>query len=132
VKRREGEGHQGPVTLAAEHDCDLVLQPSAVRHVLIAGGAICTEHLRWAAKSAQYLGMNIMSPFKIFGVILIVAGVLGLAYGGFSYTKDTTAAKIGPLEISVKEKEAVNVPVWAGVGAIVAGGLLLVFSGRKA
>lgn len=73
-----------------------------------------------------------MSPFKIFGIILIVGGVLGLAYGGFSYTKDTTAAKIGPLEISVKEKEAVNVPVWAGVGAIVAGGLLLVFGGRKA
>jgi hypothetical protein len=52
-------------------------------------------------------------------------------YGSFSYTKDTTAVKIGPLELSVKEKETVNVPVWAGVGAIVVGGLLLAFGGKK-
>lgn len=67
-----------------------------------------------------------MSAMKIVGIVLIVAGILGLLYGGFSYTKETHEAKIGPLELSVKDKETVNVPVWAGVGAIVVGGLLLV------
>jgi hypothetical protein len=56
--------------------------------------------------------------------VLILAGVLGLAYGSFSYTKDTQQAKLGPIELSVKNKETVNIPVWAGVGAIVAGALL--------
>lgn len=68
---------------------------------------------------------------KIAGIVLIVAGLLGLIYGGFSYTKDTTAVKLGPLELSVKEKETVNVPMWAGVGAIVVGGLLLVLGAKK-
>jgi hypothetical protein len=72
-----------------------------------------------------------MNPIKLVAIILIVGGALGLAYGGFSYTKDTTAVKLGPLELSVKEKESVNVPVWAGVAAIVAGGLLLVLGGKK-
>jgi hypothetical protein len=72
-----------------------------------------------------------MNPIRLVAVALIVAGVLGLLYGGFSYTRDTTAVKIGPLELSVKEKETVNVPVWAGVGAIVLGGLLLGLGGRK-
>lgn len=74
-----------------------------------------------------------MDAIKIVAVALIVVGVLALAYGSFSYTKDTTAVKIGPIELSVKEQETVNVPVWAGIGAIVAGGLLLVFGskGRK-
>jgi hypothetical protein len=62
--------------------------------------------------------------------VLIVGGVLGLLYGGFSYTKDTHTTKIGPIEMSVQEKEQVNVPVWAGVGAIVVGGLLLVLGGK--
>ena len=57
-----------------------------------------------------------MAGRQIIAVILIVAGVLGLLYGGFSYTKETQEAKIGPLELSVKDKETVNVPVWAGVG----------------
>ncbi len=68
---------------------------------------------------------------KIVGIVLIVAGALGLLYGGFSYTKDTTAAKIGPIELSVKKKETINVPVWAGVGAIAVGGLLLVFGSKR-
>jgi len=72
-----------------------------------------------------------MNGLKIVAIALLVAGVLALVYGGFSYTKDTTAVKIGPIELSVKEKETVNVPVWAGIGAIVVGGLLLVFGGRK-
>ncbi len=67
-----------------------------------------------------------MSVVKIVGIVLIVAGILGLAYGGFTYTKETHEAKLGSLELSVKDKETVSVPVWAGVGAIVIGGLLLV------
>ena len=72
-----------------------------------------------------------MSSTKIIAIVLIVAGVLGLVYGKFSYTKETHDAKVGPLELSVKDKETVNVPVWAGVGAIVIGaGLLL--AGKRA
>ena len=54
-----------------------------------------------------------------------------LGYGGFSYTKEETAAKLGPLELSVKEKKTVNFPIWVGVGAIVVGGLLLVLGGKR-
>jgi len=72
-----------------------------------------------------------MNSVKIAAILLIVAGALGLAYGGFSYTKETHEAKIGPIELSVKEQQTINVPVWAGVGAIVLGGVLLVFGGRK-
>ena len=67
-----------------------------------------------------------MTPVKIVGIVLIVAGALALGYGGFSYTKETHQAKIGPLDISVQEKEKVNVPQWAGIGAIVLGVVLLV------
>lgn len=67
-----------------------------------------------------------MSAVKILAIALIAAGTLGLAYGSFSYTKETEKAKIGSLELSVKDTETVNIPVWAGVGAIVIGGLLLV------
>ena len=72
-----------------------------------------------------------MNPIKLVAVALIVAGVLGLIYGGFSYTKDTTVVKLGPLELSAKEKQTVNVPIWVGVGAIVVGGLLLVLGNKK-
>jgi multidrug transporter EmrE-like cation transporter len=72
-----------------------------------------------------------MNAAKLVGIVLIVAGVLGLVYGSFSYTKDTEAVKLGPLELSVKQKETVNVPVWAGVGAIVVGAALLVLGGKK-
>jgi hypothetical protein len=71
-----------------------------------------------------------MDAQKLAAIVLILAGALGLAYGGFSYTKETHEADLGPLHMSVAEKKRVNVPVWAGVGAIVAGGLLLVV-GRK-
>jgi TRAP-type C4-dicarboxylate transport system permease small subunit len=64
-------------------------------------------------------------------LVLIVAGLLGLVYGGFSYTKATHEAKLGPLELSIKEKKTVNVPMWAGVGAIVLGGVLLLSGTRK-
>lgn len=79
---------------------------------------------------ARSLGEH-MNSIKVVGIALLVAGVLALAYGGFSYTKDTTAVKIGPIELSVKEKQSVNVPVWAGVGAILAGGLMLLVGGRR-
>ncbi len=72
-----------------------------------------------------------MNSVKIAAIVLIVAGILGLVYGSFSYTKETHEAKLGPIELSVKDKETVNVPVWAGVGAIVAGGALLLFAGKK-
>jgi hypothetical protein len=72
-----------------------------------------------------------MNPTRIAAIVLLVAGALGLAYGSFSYTKDTHDVKLGPIELSVKEKQTVNVPVWAGVGAIVAGGLLLVLGGKR-
>ena len=73
-----------------------------------------------------------MSSTKIIAIVLIIAGVLGLAYGQFSYTKETHDAKVGPIEMSVKDKETVNVPVWAGVGAIVIGAGLLLVGGRRA
>ncbi len=72
-----------------------------------------------------------MSALKLAALALIVAGILALAYGSFSYTRETHAAKLGPIELTVQEKQTVNVPVWAGVGAIVAGGLLLLLGGNK-
>jgi hypothetical protein len=66
-----------------------------------------------------------MSAIKILAIVLIVAGLLGVVYGKFSYTKETHEAKLGALEMSFREKETVNVPAWAGVGAIAAGALLL-------
>lgn len=72
-----------------------------------------------------------MNSIRIAAIAFMVAGVLALAYGGFSYTKDTTAVKIGPLELTVKEKKSVNVPIWAGIGAILVGGALLAFGSRK-
>ena len=72
-----------------------------------------------------------MNPMKMIGIVLLVAGALALVYGGFSYTRNTTALKVGPLEVQVKDKETVNVPLWAGVGAIVVGGLMLGMGGRK-
>lgn len=72
-----------------------------------------------------------MNAAKMAGIALIVAGVLGLVYGGFSYTKETHTAKIGALELAVKEKQTVNVPIWAGVGAIALGVQRLVFGGKN-
>ena len=66
-----------------------------------------------------------MNAFKILAIVLIVAGILGLVYGKFSYTKESHNAKVGPFEFSVKDTETVNIPLWTGVVAIVAGGLLL-------
>jgi hypothetical protein len=72
-----------------------------------------------------------MNTGKIAAIVLILAGVLGLAYGSFSFTKQTHDIKMGPIEMSVKEKETVNIPVWAGIGAIAIGAALLLLGGRK-
>ncbi|MBT9612894.1 MAG: hypothetical protein IV108_06485 [Burkholderiales bacterium] len=72
-----------------------------------------------------------MNAVKVIAFALILAGALGLVYGGFTYTKETHEAKLGPIELSVTDKETVNVPVWAGVGAIVIGGALLVFGTKR-
>lgn len=72
-----------------------------------------------------------MNGVKMMATVLIAAGVLGLAYGSFSYTRETQEVKLGPLELSMKEKQTVNIPIWAGVGAIVVGGALLLFASKK-
>ncbi|MHB8824580.1 MAG: hypothetical protein ACYC39_13160, partial [Thiobacillus sp.] len=72
-------------------------------------------------------GEDRMNSIKMLAIVLIVAGGLALAYGGFTYTKDTHQAKLGPIELSVSEKQTVNIPIWAGLGLVVAGvGLLFV------
>jgi hypothetical protein len=72
-----------------------------------------------------------MNATKVIAIALIVAGALGLIYQQFSYTKETTQAKLGPLELSVKEKETVNVPLWVSLGAIGVGIVLLVTARKK-
>lgn len=72
-----------------------------------------------------------MSPIRIAGIVFIVAGALALAYGGFSFTKETHKAEIGPLKLQVKEKEQVNIPQWAGIGALVLGVVLVAVGGKK-
>ncbi len=72
-----------------------------------------------------------MSALKIVAALLIAAGILGLVYGGITYTKTTHEAKVGPFEMSVKDKDTINVPVWAGVAAIVVGGALLLVPRKK-
>jgi hypothetical protein len=83
------------------------------------------------SRRSSYAGGNEMNAVKMAAIVLIAAGILGLAYGSFSYTKDTHEATLGPLELSVEDKETVNIPVWAGVGAIVIGGALLLVGGKK-
>jgi hypothetical protein len=72
-----------------------------------------------------------VSALKIVALLLIAAGILGLVYGGITYTKTTHDAKVGPFEVSVKDKETIDVPVWAGVAAIVVGGALLLVPRKK-
>ena len=72
-----------------------------------------------------------MSVLKIVAILLIVAGIAGLVYGKFTYTKATHKAELGPIELSVKEKKTVNVPMWTGIAAIVAGALLLAVPSKR-
>lgn len=66
-----------------------------------------------------------MSGTKLLGAVLLVAGILALAYGGFSYTKKTDSVNVGPIHLEVKDKERVNIPLWAGIVVAIAGGVLL-------
>ncbi len=72
-----------------------------------------------------------MNAIRMLGIALILSGALGLAYGSFSWTKETHEAKVGPIELSLSEQQTVNVPVWAGLGAIVVGGALLLLAGMR-
>lgn len=71
------------------------------------------------------------NEIKIAAITLIFAGVLGLAYGGFTYTQATHETSIGPLSMSIQDKETVNIPIWAGIGAVVLGGALLVLGSTR-
>lgn len=72
-----------------------------------------------------------MNGLKMTAIVLIVAGALALAYGGFSYTRETHDADLGPIHMSVTDKERVNIPMWAGVGAVVLGSMLLVVGSKR-
>jgi len=72
-----------------------------------------------------------MNAQKVIGILLIVLGALGVAYGGFTYTKDTHEADLGPLHMEVKEQKHVNIPVWAGIAGFAAGVLLLAVSRKS-
>jgi TRAP-type C4-dicarboxylate transport system permease small subunit len=72
-----------------------------------------------------------MNAIKTLAIVLVIAGALGLMYGSFIYTKDTHDAKLGPIELSVKDKETINIPVWVGVGAILIGGILLFVANKQ-
>lgn len=93
--------------------------------------AVLIVHRASARQDRRITTGKYMNSTKMIGILLIAAGVLGLLYGGFSYTKETTAVKLGPIELNVQEKKTVNFPIWAGIGAIVAGGVLLVVGGKK-
>jgi len=72
-----------------------------------------------------------VTPLRAIALVLIIAGIVGLAYGNFTYTKATHEAKVGPFDFAVKEKKTVNVPLWAGIGAIVAGVVLFAIPKRS-
>ena len=72
-----------------------------------------------------------MSGLRVLALVLIVAGVLALVYGGFSYISDTHTTKLGPIKITTQDKERVNIPIWAGVAAIAVGAVLLLAKGKK-
>jgi len=72
-----------------------------------------------------------MSATKLIGILLIVAGILALAYGGFTYTRHTSTADVGPVHLSVQHRETVAIPVWAGIAVIVVGGVLIAVEGRR-
>jgi uncharacterized membrane protein len=67
-----------------------------------------------------------MNSMKMMAIALIVAGALAVGYGGFTYTKDSHDADVGPIHMSFDETERVNIPMWAGIGLVVLGGVLLV------
>lgn len=72
-----------------------------------------------------------MTILRLTAILIIIGGVLGLVYGSFTYTKETQQSNVGPIELSIKEKETINIPVWAGAGAIVFGSLILLFGNKR-
>jgi drug/metabolite transporter (DMT)-like permease len=72
-----------------------------------------------------------MSTTKILGIVLLVGGILGLAYGGFTYTKSSSEVDLGIVAVEVQEQEHVNIPLWVGIGLAVAGGALLLVPSSK-
>ncbi len=72
-----------------------------------------------------------MTALRIIGAALLILGLAGFLTGGFSFTKETTHAQLGPLQLSVQERESVNVPQWLSIGAMVAGAVVLVLGFRK-
>jgi hypothetical protein len=73
-----------------------------------------------------------LNPIRLVGIVLVVAGILGLIYGSFSFTQEKTVVKVGSVELNAKEDKTVDIPMWAGIGAIVVGGLMLVMGGKRA
>ena len=73
-----------------------------------------------------------MSGTKLVGAVLLALGILALAYGGFTYTKDTDEVNVGPVHFTVKDKERVNIPLWAGVGVAIVGAVLLARKDQRA
>jgi len=72
-----------------------------------------------------------MNAIRMLAIVAVVVGVLGIGYGGFSYTSESTVAKLGPLELKAEQEKRVNLPLWAGVALVVAGAGALVLAGRK-
>ncbi len=72
-----------------------------------------------------------MTATRIIGTLLLVLGMAGLFTGGFSFTKSTTKAQLGPIKLQVQEQEAVNVPQWLSLGSMVLGGILLAVSFKR-
>ncbi len=99
------------------------------RYISLHDGALPGQgHLLTPQPGEEIFKMN---ATRIAGIVLIVIGLAGFFTGGFSFTKDTTAAKIGPIELTVQEKESVNIPQWLSIGAVVAGAALLALGFRK-
>ena len=68
---------------------------------------------------------------KALGIVVMIAGVLALAYGGFSWTTHKKAIDMGPIQVERTQQHSVFLPPLVGIGALVIGGVL-VFAGRRA
>jgi len=78
------------------------------------------------------MGTGLTNPMKVLAIALIAGGVAGLAYGGFTYTRDSSTMTMGPMEFTVKDQRTMNIPIWAGVGAVAIGAVLLLVPVKKA
>jgi hypothetical protein len=131
-----GKKHQYPnYRMVPTGDAGNAVKPAAhatcYANANIQSTALHPGNIRGGVPGISSIKGGEMNGVKIAAIVLIVAGVLGLMYGTFTYTRQTHKAKVGPIEVSVQEKQRVNVPVWAGAGTILVGGVLLVFAGKK-